>query len=99
VHRSALGAGALSDEWARERLLDEAFKRYLDWRAESDAVRDAYGAWSRASVGESALPFAAYGAALDREQHAAALYGSVIGRVERLVGAPAAGARQGATRI
>jgi hypothetical protein len=103
VHSPAMTARIFQrapvEKWARERLLDEAFERYLDWRAESDAVREAYGAWSRASVGETALPFAAYGAALDREQRAAALYGSVIGRVERLVGEPAAGARQGATRI
>jgi hypothetical protein len=74
------------DQWVRERILDEAFARYLDWRAESEAVHEAYRVWSRASGGECALPFAAYGAALDREQRAATVYGSVIARVERLLG-------------
>jgi hypothetical protein len=73
-------------ERARERLLDEALERYLDWRTESQAVDEAYAVWSRASAGEGALPFAAYGAALDREQRAAAAHGSVIDRVERLLG-------------
>jgi hypothetical protein len=72
------------EEWARERLLNEAFGRYLEWRAESESVGEAYRAWSRASVGDGALPFAAYRGALDREQHAAELYGSVIDRVECL---------------
>ena len=44
------------EEWARERLLDEAFERYLDWRAESDAVHEAYRVWSRAPAGEGTLP-------------------------------------------
>jgi len=73
-------------ERARERLLDEALERYLDWRTESQAVDEAYAVWSQASAGERALPFAAYGAALDREQGAAAVYSSVIDRVERLLG-------------
>jgi hypothetical protein len=83
--------------WASERLVNEAFERYLEWRAESDSVSEAYRAWSTASAGDGALPFAAYRGALDREQRAAELYGSVIDRVERLQ--PELGARElGATR-
>jgi hypothetical protein len=72
------------DEWVREQLIDEALDRYLDWRDESEAVDAAYGLWSRAPRTEGALPFAAYSAALDREERAAIVYRSVIDRIEQL---------------
>jgi hypothetical protein len=75
-----------SDQWLQEQLVDEAFARYLDWLAECEAVDAAYGAWSMAPRSSRALPFAAYGAALDREQRAAGVYRSVIDRVEQLFG-------------
>jgi hypothetical protein len=75
------------DQWVRERLVDEALDRYLAWRAESEAVDEAYGLWSSAPPAQSALPFAAYGAALDREERAATMYGSVIRRLESVLGA------------
>lgn len=74
------------DRWADHQLIDEAFARYLDWRAESEAVNVAYRAWSSAPRTEGGLPFAAYGAALDREERAAVVYGSVIHRIEQLFG-------------
>jgi hypothetical protein len=88
------------DQWVRERLIDEALARYLEWRAESEAVDAAYGAWSMAAQTEGALPFAAYRAALDREERAATVYRSVIDRGEQLfVGEEhAVGARPGAAR-
>jgi hypothetical protein len=75
------------DQWVRERLVDEALERYLAWRAESEAVDQAYGAWSSAPSAQGALPFAAYRAALDREERAASVYGSVVRRLEGLFGA------------
>jgi hypothetical protein len=88
------------DHSVREQLIDEAFARYLDWLAQSEAVKAAYRVWSRAPRTDAALPFAAYGAALDREERAATLYRSVIDRVEQLFGGEEhlAGARQGAAR-
>ena len=88
------------DRSLRERLIDEAFARYLEWLAESEAVNAAYRVWSRAARTEGALPFAAYGAALDREECAATVYHSVIDQVERVFGGEdrLAGARAGATR-
>jgi hypothetical protein len=74
------------DQSLREQLIDEAFARYLDWLAESEAVKAAYGVWSRAARTNGALPFAAYGAALDREERAASVYRSVIEQVEQLFG-------------
>ncbi|HXB16727.1 MAG TPA: hypothetical protein VNV44_13410 [Solirubrobacteraceae bacterium] len=74
------------DQSSRERLIDDAFARYLDWLVESEAVKDAYGAWSRAPRTDGALPFAAYGAALDREESAATAYRSVIAQIEEAFG-------------
>jgi len=74
------------EQWTRARLVDQALERYLDWRLECAALDDAYGVWRDAPAGEAALPFAAYSAALDREQRAAALYGSVIDRIGRPLG-------------
>jgi hypothetical protein len=85
----------------REQLIDEALARYLDWRAECEALDAAYGVWSTAPQTEGALAFAAYGAAVDREERAATVYRSVIDRIEqlfggeeRLAGARPAGARR-----
>jgi hypothetical protein len=88
------------DEWVREQLIDEVFARYLDWLAESEAVNAAYGVWARAARTEGALPFAAYGAALDREECAASVYHSVINRIEQVFAGEErlAGARPGVTR-
>jgi hypothetical protein len=70
----------------RKRLVDEAFERYVEWRQESAAVGDAYGNWLTAAAAEGALSFAAYRAALDREDRAATLYGTVIDRLEHMLG-------------
>src|SRR2546421_7247684 len=88
------------DQSEREQLIDEAFARYLDWLAESEAVNAAYRAWSRAPRTDGALPFAAYGTALDREERAATGYRPVMERIERLVGGEPRLARAlpGATR-
>jgi hypothetical protein len=69
----------------RERLLDEAFDRYLSWRAEAEAAREAYTRWWRAT--EGALPYAAYTAALDREERAARIYGAVVARIDSILDA------------
>jgi hypothetical protein len=88
------------DQWVRKHLIDEAFARYLDWLAEAEAVNAAYGVWSRAPRTDGALPFAAYGAALDREERAATVYRSVIDRIEQLCTGEEhlAGAQPGAAR-
>jgi hypothetical protein len=39
-----------------------------------------------AAAADGALSFAAYRAALDREKRAATLYGTAIGRLERMLG-------------
>jgi len=67
----------------RERLLDEAFGRYLDWRDECAMVEAAYRDWSNGSGG--ALSFAVYVAALDREERAAAGYQTVLDEAHRML--------------
>jgi hypothetical protein len=47
---------------------------YVDWRDESAALEDAYGRWSSAPEAERDLAFAAYKAALDREEQASIVY-------------------------
>ena len=88
------------DQWVPNQLIDEAFARYLDWLAESEAVKAAYGVWSRAPRTDAAVPFVAYGAALDREERAATVYCSVIDQVEQRFGGKGrlAGAPPGAVR-
>src|SRR4051794_28605891 len=74
------------DNPLRKGLVDEAIERYVDWREECAAVKAAYARWLDAAEGKAELPFAAYRAALDREERAAACYRTVIERVGRMFG-------------
>lgn len=67
----------------KNALIDEAMDRYVEWREECETVYDAYANWSNASMEETELPFAAYSAALDREQSAATVYGRALERLEQ----------------
>jgi hypothetical protein len=51
----------------------EVIERYVHWREACSVVRDAYGDWAGASAVNRPLLFAAYRAALDQEEAAAAL--------------------------
>jgi hypothetical protein len=65
-------------EIARDRV-DEAFELYLDWRRQSSASESAYHHWAAtAHSPDGALAFAAYTAALDREEQAAAQYENAL---------------------
>jgi hypothetical protein len=70
----------------------EVIERYVHWREACSVVRDAYDEWAGASAVDRPLSFAAYRAALDQEEAAAALLrrgceaesaGPVGGRSER----------------
>lgn len=62
-----------------ERLLiDDAFDAYLEWRDESDEVWHAYKRWNGAPAREARRKFWAYRAALEREEHAARVYGRLL---------------------
>ena len=67
----------------KNALIDEAMGRYVEWREECETVYDAYANWTNAPTEETDLPFAAYTAALDREQSAATVYGRALERLER----------------
>ena len=63
----------------QSRLVDEAFRRYLDWRRQLSTCDSAYRRWSQsATQRESAIAFAAYSAAVDSEERAAAQYQNAL---------------------
>jgi hypothetical protein len=62
-------------------LVDEAVDAYVDWREECATVRDAYERWGRAAAADSGSAFAAYWAAVDREERAAEIYAELMGRL------------------
>ena len=66
---------------ARTALVDEAIDAYVDWQEECLFVWDAYCRWAGAPQADATLAFAAYAAALDREERASAFY---AGRISRL---------------
>jgi hypothetical protein len=51
--------------------VDAFFETYINWREECERVRRTYARWTRAEPSERASAFAAYRAALDREESAA----------------------------
>jgi hypothetical protein len=63
----------------RQRALaDGAGAAYAQWRAECDAVRDAYRRWLRARLVEKRSAFDEYNMALAREEHAARRYARLL---------------------
>ena len=59
---------------------------YVDWREEGAAVWHAYERWTCAPPADALFAFAAYQAAVDREERAADVY---AGRVTRVAAAVA----------
>jgi hypothetical protein len=83
-------SGLVIHETAAERatgtkLVDEAIERYVAWREECQAATAGYEAWSYAAGAERVLWFAAYNAALDREECAAGLYATSVNRLSRFL--------------
>ena len=64
-------------------LVDEFVEAYVRWREECAAVRGMYELWTGAETGDWALAFAAYGAAVDREERAAREYRDCADRIRR----------------
>jgi hypothetical protein len=71
------------------QLVDELLARYVEWREDAAAVADAHRRWRAAPAGERALAFAAYRAAVDREESAAAGYGAAVDALRSVGGLPA----------
>jgi hypothetical protein len=61
-------------------LIDDVMDAYIEWRHESADVDAAYRRWSGSASDETALAFAAYTAALDREEQASISYARLIRR-------------------
>ena len=66
-------------EQMHKQLVDEAMKAYIDWREECAEVWEAYERWVRARKIDDAGAFAAYHAALDREESASHAYADLLG--------------------
>jgi hypothetical protein len=62
-------------------LVDEFVDSYVGWREESVAARNAYEAYTGQHGDDRALAFAAYQAALDREERAARAYQECTERI------------------
>jgi hypothetical protein len=65
----------------RLRLVNAAMDAYLEWREQCAAVSDAYRRWADAGEVDVAPAWRAYEAALDREEHASALYADAVQHV------------------
>jgi len=61
-------------------MMDALIDVYVEWREECLAVHSAYERWRGAPRDESAAAFAAYSAALDREERAGDVYAAVVRR-------------------
>jgi hypothetical protein len=66
------------------KLVDRLIELYCDWRVAHAQAAGAYERFSTAPVPDRTLAFAAYGAALDREQCACEAYAAHIHLVQAL---------------
>ena len=64
--------------------IDTLVDVYIAWRHESVAVRRTYRWWRRAPVADRPVAFAAYAAALELEERAAARFAEAVEIVGRL---------------
>jgi hypothetical protein len=62
-------------------LIDRLMDMYVEWREECVALWDAHERWKRATAGDRQLAFAAYRAALDREEWACHVYQDHVSRI------------------
>ena len=71
------------------RLADALIDLYVAWREECSAVQLAYEQWREAAREDREAAFAAYNAALDREERASDMYAARIRHATALVPQPA----------
>jgi hypothetical protein len=69
---------------SRERVVDQLFEAYFDWRETCARVDDAYRFWASETGLRGSVAFAAYTAALDAEELAAAVYAGFVRCAEEL---------------
>lgn len=68
-------------------LADDYLETYLRWREACAAARESYEKWNTAGRQTRAAAFAAYWAALDREEHAARIHCQRVERARRWLAA------------
>ncbi|HTP23006.1 MAG TPA: hypothetical protein VMJ65_25585 [Solirubrobacteraceae bacterium] len=74
----------------RPELVDRMIELYCDWRTACWDVRAAYERFLDAAPADRAVAFAAYGAALDREESACESYAAQVRAIQsRFAGTPA----------
>jgi hypothetical protein len=71
------------------RLGDSLIDLYVAWREECSAVQLAYTRWREASKDDRGAAFAAYNAALDREERASDVYAALVLQLAPLAPQPA----------
>jgi hypothetical protein len=76
----SLSGGETAAE-AEARLADAFLEAYIDWRDECLIVEMAYERWQIEPHPDRAIAFAAYRAALDREEHAAGMFRERTARI------------------
>jgi hypothetical protein len=89
----------IGDRWIERQLIDDAFDAYLQWRDESARVWHSYRQWVGAPAREARASFWAYRAALDREEHAACVYGRILSRLEAGASRPARDEKQRRSQV
>jgi hypothetical protein len=72
--------------WPVDDLVDDVLASYVEWREGLDDANDAYRRWREAPSAEEPRRFAAYTAALDREEAAADSYAQSIAELLRWLG-------------
>jgi hypothetical protein len=65
----------------RPEPLDELTEMYVEWREECSGLTSAYRRWLNAQAADRDLAFAAYRAALDREEQASVTYAKRVALV------------------
>lgn len=78
--RTIVDTDTAHGRWA----VDELLERYVSWREECNTVENSYDGWVAADRDEGPLAYAAYLAALDREEHAARRYAHHLEHVKRI---------------
>ena len=71
--------------WPLDALVDDVLASYVEWREALDHADEAYRTWLEAPAAEEPWRFAAYAAALDREEAAADSYAESIAELTRRV--------------
>ena len=64
-------------------LVELAIGAYVEWRETAGAVGETYAQWSTAPISEQSMRYAAYVAALDQEEGAAAIFADSVGDLAR----------------